>query len=265
MPDLDRLLGGGLQSGELIELVGKPIAGKTQLCFLFCAAILEAYSEPTVLFLDTCGNFSASRILSYIKGKSGIACMKRVRCCLVPTVTDLLDALVQIRMGIAHSIGPLPTAKPNRQEETDRGFLNFCGNLKLIVVDSMTLPFLSLMSVLPSLARSELSLVAVELQRLTRVLRQTVVVTNHSRATPLHADLSSDKWNESHPSCTIIGCLGANWACIPQKRLICTPSANEHCTTPDGFCVSVTLSKDVGGPCFCEYGKINVKSCKVLL
>ncbi|KAF5397301.1 hypothetical protein PHET_09355 [Paragonimus heterotremus] len=69
MPDLDELLGGGLQSGELIELVGKPIAGKTQLCFLFCAAILEAHSESTVLFLDTSGNFSASRIFSYIKGK----------------------------------------------------------------------------------------------------------------------------------------------------------------------------------------------------
>ncbi|KAF7233089.1 hypothetical protein EG68_08083 [Paragonimus skrjabini miyazakii] len=265
IPDLNRLLGGGLQSGELIELVGKPIAGKSQLCFLFCAAILEANSESTVLFLDTSGNFSASRILYYIKGESGLARMRRLRCCLVPTVTDLLDALVQIRMGIAYSTGRLPTAEPNCQKETDRGFLNFCGNLKLIVVDSMTLPFLSLMSVLPSLARSELSLVAVELQRLTRVLCQTVVVTNHSRATPLYADLSSNKWDESHPFRTVIGCLGANWACIPQKRLICTPSANEQCTTPDSFCVNIILSKDVEGPCFHEYGKINMKSCKVLL
>ncbi|KAF5394246.1 hypothetical protein PHET_11976 [Paragonimus heterotremus] len=190
--------------------------------------------------------------------------MRRLRCCLVPTVADLLDALVQIRMGVAHSTGRLPTAEPN-QEETDREFLNFCGNLKLIVVDSMTLPFLSLMSILPSLARIELSLVAVELQRLTRVLRQTVVVTNHSRTIPLHSDLSSNRWDESHPSCSVIGCLGANWACIPQRRLICTPSANELCTTPDGFCVSLTVSKGIEGPCFYEYGKINMKSCKVLL
>ncbi|KAF8568743.1 hypothetical protein P879_07474 [Paragonimus westermani] len=252
MPDLDGLLGGGLQSGDLIELVGKPIAGKTQLCFLFCAAILEAYSESTVLFLDTSGNFSAPRILSYVKGKSGIACMRRLRCCLVPTVTDLLDALVQIRMGIAHSVGRSPIRKSSCQEGTDRGLLTFCENLQLIVVDSMTLPFLPSMSVLPSLAKSELSLVTVELQRLTCVQRRIVVVTNHSRATSIQADLSS-------------GCLGANWGCTSQKRLICALPPDEDCMTIDGLCVNVTLTKDVEGPCFREYGEINMKSCNVPL
>lgn len=60
---LDALLGSGLCSGDIVELVGPCGAGKTQLCHLLAAA--TAKQGHSVAYLDTSASFSPQRILDF--------------------------------------------------------------------------------------------------------------------------------------------------------------------------------------------------------
>ena len=72
-PGLDRLLMGGIFTGELTELVGGPASGKTQLCFSVALDLLARVTDETVAFIDTSNSFSAYRLIQmYRTGFQGI-------------------------------------------------------------------------------------------------------------------------------------------------------------------------------------------------
>lgn len=58
---LDVLLDGGVYGGEMVEIEGEVATGKTQLCL--AAATRAAQQNHRVLYIDTSGSFSPSRIL----------------------------------------------------------------------------------------------------------------------------------------------------------------------------------------------------------
>ena len=65
--DLDAAMGGGIPTGSLTELVGDSGVGKTQLCLTLAARVAR---EPGagVIYIDTEGKFSASRLVEIARG-----------------------------------------------------------------------------------------------------------------------------------------------------------------------------------------------------
>mmetsp|Transcript_42376 Transcript_42376/g.70683 ORF Transcript_42376/g.70683 Transcript_42376/m.70683 type:complete len:180 (+) Transcript_42376:117-656(+) len=58
---LDLLLGGGINTGEVLEVVGSSSIGKTQLC-LTVASYLAAVSQDSIIYVDTANTFSPTRV-----------------------------------------------------------------------------------------------------------------------------------------------------------------------------------------------------------
>ncbi|XP_013358857.1 PREDICTED: DNA repair protein RAD51 homolog 4 isoform X2 [Chinchilla lanigera] len=66
---LDKLLDAGLYTGEVTEIVGGPGSGKTQVCL--CVAAHVAHSlQQNVLYIDSNGGLTASRLLQLLQGRT---------------------------------------------------------------------------------------------------------------------------------------------------------------------------------------------------
>ena len=63
---VDDILGGGLRQGQVTEFTGEPGTGKTQICL--SAAASAAALGHRVVYVDTGGGFSASRIKEFHRG-----------------------------------------------------------------------------------------------------------------------------------------------------------------------------------------------------
>ena len=79
VPALNDLLGGGLATGEIHELIGAPQSGKTGLCLLACAATATA-TAGSALFIDTAGHFSARRLYSMMTSTPALHRLSRSQC-----------------------------------------------------------------------------------------------------------------------------------------------------------------------------------------
>lgn len=66
--ELDKLLGGGIETGSLTELFGEFRTGKSQLCHTLCVScqrpIDQGGAEGRALFIDTEGTFRATKIVA---------------------------------------------------------------------------------------------------------------------------------------------------------------------------------------------------------
>jgi hypothetical protein len=65
---LDALLGGGICTHEVTEVVGRSGSGKTQLCFTL--AVIAAEAECDVVYIDTANGFSPSRVMEIMRQRS---------------------------------------------------------------------------------------------------------------------------------------------------------------------------------------------------
>ncbi|XP_019348525.1 DNA repair protein RAD51 homolog 4 isoform X2 [Alligator mississippiensis] len=63
---LDTLLDSGLYTGEVMELMGAPGSGKTQVCLSIAASVSHSLKQ-NVLFIDSTGGFTASRLLQLVQ------------------------------------------------------------------------------------------------------------------------------------------------------------------------------------------------------
>ena len=63
---LDWLLGGGIATGEVTEVIGPPGAGKTDLCLLACAA-MAARGSGRALYVHAGGSFRAMRLYALLQ------------------------------------------------------------------------------------------------------------------------------------------------------------------------------------------------------
>ncbi|GAA55738.1 ribose-phosphate pyrophosphokinase [Clonorchis sinensis] len=259
LPKLDELLSGGIRTGELTELIGKPAVGKTQFCLTLCAELVIKVPTASILYIDTGGNFSAPRLLALLQvsssNESAAGFMKRIRCCAAPDITGLIEILVQTRLHLAKSSGL-------HQANTDTNlspWVQFFFNLKLIIVDSLAMPFLPFMGVVPQAAKAQLSVAIMEIQRIVVLQNCAVVATNHARFSTTGASPSA----ADDPS-AVIGCLGAGWAAAPHKRLIFQRSKH-RIGEPEGnrLTLRISLTKDVTNRFSCSSD--SVRSCEVTL
>lgn len=65
---IDKLLGGGLREGTLVEVAGETASGKTQLCL--SAAATTANRGEEVLFVDTTGSFAPQRVVEMAQAEA---------------------------------------------------------------------------------------------------------------------------------------------------------------------------------------------------
>ncbi|CAH8842465.1 unnamed protein product [Trichobilharzia szidati] len=237
---LDKLLGGrGLKTGEITEVIGKSSTCKTQLCLSVCASVLHSCRTTSIVYLDTKGDFLPDRLKEYLVKRSQKSlsastsrnqgnlshrqaddikqCLTRIRHCSVPTINHLIDALTTIRMYISKS--------QSDQHNPSSHIHKFFSNCKLVIIDSLAMPYLIYMATLPQLAVSQLALAITEIQRLATLNHCTVLVTNHARSSFSSAfkdqhNTTSSTASSSSSLPTSIGCLGINWSLIPHHRIL---------------------------------------------
>ena len=130
MFSLDRMLQGGIYSGEITEVYGYSAAGKTQFCYSFiCSVVTETIHN--VLYIDTDLAFNASRIMNILKGRphSNVTAyslpeiMSRIKLCTVFDTFQLLNFIECIT-----------------QDLDLRGQNSKYSNIGVIILDSLSCP-----------------------------------------------------------------------------------------------------------------------------
>lgn len=124
---LDSLLGGGLLTGEVYELVGPPGSGKSRLASL-AAARVAATSDAAVVYIDTSASFSPERVLE--TRAAWEAAGEHVR--------SAEETLSSIRCVAAHTLPALITAVDGVRRMLDAQEWQFASALRVVVVDSLS-------------------------------------------------------------------------------------------------------------------------------
>ncbi|KAL5972026.1 hypothetical protein TSMEX_000240 [Taenia solium] len=250
---LDSLLNGGLMTGEITEVFGASAVGKTLICHSAAAAVVisshlfqpdtpppESSTEargPTVLYLDTKGEFDATRLQNIIRSMlkkrchledmndldhSTKHCLSRVWYRLVPGVQSLTDGLVETRLWAASAS---LKATPSDNDQLNAEVLSFYSKLRLVIVDCITAPFAPFTGAFPNETNFQLQAVATELMRISADLHIAVLATNNLR----------------HGVGAPRGCLGEYWATVPHLSLYV------HLPEPDlsPLRVSVTIRRNL--------------------
>lgn len=113
---LDKMVG-RLQGGTVYEVFGYAGSGRTQLCLT--AAAVTAGEGGKVVYVDTKGDFSPTRLAEIVSGRGGETMdMEKVMVVKIGTHKELLHAVTKV--------------------------VNECEDVKLIVVDNVTSPIMSL-------------------------------------------------------------------------------------------------------------------------
>ncbi|KAJ8266359.1 hypothetical protein GJAV_G00129510 [Gymnothorax javanicus] len=190
-PRLDELLDTGVYTGELTELVGTAGSGKTQVCFGL-AVNLSCELKQNVLYVDSSGGLSATRLLQMIKTKtSGVEeqmeALQRIQVAQVYDVFSMLECLQNLRSG-----GP--------QQVSTGG-----GTLKAVIVDSVTAVLSHILGGKRTDGMSLMMQVAGELKTIARDFNVAVLVTNH---------VSKDGNGCLKPG------LGLSWNHVPRTRIL---------------------------------------------
>ena len=149
---LDVLLGGGLMTGELSELVGPSSSGKTQVCH--AAAVAAAAGQcnsstpSTVLYIDTCRSFSAARAAEMMRALDGNGAraqrraLARIRCARTRDAFDLISLLDGLWQRLDALCGAVAATASSTTETAAEAFPikvdeDWLRELRLIVVDDL--------------------------------------------------------------------------------------------------------------------------------
>ncbi|MCE7745297.1 MAG: DNA repair and recombination protein RadA [Candidatus Heimdallarchaeota archaeon] len=192
--ELDKLLGGGIFTGEITEVSGEFATGKTQLCFQLCINVQlppeQGGLEGGVYYIDTEGTFSSTRIVQMAQSK-GLDPKKLLRNIAV-TRTYNSDHLTFLIMNVEQII-------------KER-------NIKLFIIDSIASHFRAeyigddrLVSRQQAIMR-----LAETMKQLIKKYDIAIVVTNQVIAT-----MDESLFDKSpHPA------LGFAWAHRPHQRVL---------------------------------------------
>ncbi|XP_048413521.1 DNA repair protein RAD51 homolog 4 isoform X1 [Stegostoma tigrinum] len=189
---LDTLLDSGLYTGELIEFVGAPGSGKTQVC-LSLAVNIACELKQRVRYIDSTGGLCASRLLHLIQeqvnsleGQS--KALQRIEVARVFEVYHLLDALQDLRTSFT---GQVTSA---------------CSSVKAVVIDSVSAVLSSLLGGHQLEGMSLMMQLARELKMMARELNVAVIVTNSVVQDPGGRGVKP--------------ALGRSWSYVPNVRVL---------------------------------------------
>jgi DNA repair protein RadA len=165
---LDELLGGGVETQAILELIGEYGVGKTQICLVLCVLVQRPMESGglngNVLYIDTEGTFRPERITQIAQARS------------IPTDNILKNIFVARAFNSDHQILIVEKLDQMLQEK----------NIKLVIVDSIISHFRA-----EYLGRESLPMRQQRLnQHLHRLLRMAeiynipVIVTNQVVASP---------------------------------------------------------------------------------
>uniref|UniRef100_A0A8C0GDZ1 DNA repair protein RAD51 homolog 4 n=1 Tax=Chelonoidis abingdonii TaxID=106734 RepID=A0A8C0GDZ1_CHEAB len=189
---LDRLLDSGLYTGEVTELTGAPGSGKTQVC-LSIAVSTSHDLKQNVLYVDSTGGFTASRLLQLAQTRTGdeeeqVSALQRIQVARVFDVYKMLDVLQELRCSVSQQV------------------LSSLGPVKVLVVDSVSAVICPLLGGRQAEGLALMMQLARELKTLARELSMAVVVTNH-----VTRDGSSGHLKPA---------LGRSWSFVPSTRVL---------------------------------------------
>ncbi|NXJ93282.1 RA51D protein, partial [Corythaixoides concolor] len=194
-PSLDQLLDSGLYTGEVTELMGAPGSGKTQVC-LGIAASVSLGLKQHVLFLDSTGGFTASRLYQMLQSQaedeeeqaSSPGALQRIQVVRVFDIYEMLSALQELRDRLSKQV------------------VSSMGPVKIVVIDSVSAVIYPLLGGKQSEGLAIMMQLARELKTLAREFSLAVVVTNQvtrdSSTTPLKP------------------ALGRSWSFVPSTRVL---------------------------------------------
>ncbi|XP_078335473.1 DNA repair protein RAD51 homolog 4-like isoform X2 [Crassostrea virginica] len=121
--NLNNLLDGGLYTSEITEIAGEISAGKTQFCLSLCVSVAMK-AHQNVLYIDTCGSFSADRLAEIAASQYGEECSE--------------DVLKAVKVVEAFDIFQLMTVLQNIKEDFISQTDPFYDDLKVLIVDSVS-------------------------------------------------------------------------------------------------------------------------------
>ncbi|XP_053130655.1 DNA repair protein RAD51 homolog 4 isoform X3 [Hemicordylus capensis] len=121
---VDKLLDSGLYTGEMTEFVGASGSGKTQVCLKIAATVSQSLRQG-VLYLDSMGGFTASRLLQMLQGgtekeEEQAAALQRIQVVCAFDAYTMLDALQDVRSSMAQQV------------------ISASGPVRVVVVDSIS-------------------------------------------------------------------------------------------------------------------------------
>ncbi|MCK5158627.1 MAG: DNA repair and recombination protein RadA [Candidatus Heimdallarchaeota archaeon] len=192
--ELDKLLGGGIFTGEITEVSGEFASGKTQLCFQLCISVQlpleQGGLEGGVYYIDTEGTFSSTRIVQMAQSNG----------------LDLKKLLSNIAVTRTYNSDHLTFLISNVEQIIKER------NIKLFIIDSIASHFRAeyvgddrLVSRQQAIMR-----LAETMKQLLEKFEIAIVVTNQVIATM--DDSLFDK--SPHPA------LGFAWAHRPHQRIL---------------------------------------------
>jgi DNA repair protein RadA len=165
---LDNLLGGGVETQGILELIGQYGVGKTQICLALCVFVQQPVErgglEGSALYLDTEGTFRPERIIEIAHGRE------------IPTDTILKNIIVARAFNSDHQVLIAEKLDEIIQEK----------NIKLVIVDSIISHFRAEYLGRESLPtrQQRLNQHLHKLLRMAEVFNIPVVVTNQVVASP---------------------------------------------------------------------------------
>ncbi|NXI28510.1 RA51D protein, partial [Sterrhoptilus dennistouni] len=204
-PSLDQLLDSGLYTGEVTELMGAPGSGKTQVC-LGIAASVSLGLKQHVLFLDSTGGFTASRLYQMLQARTEDeeeqAILGRLRLCFVLQ----LEALRRIQVVRVFNIYEVLRALQELRDRLSQQVVSSMGRLKMVLLDSVSAVIYPLLGGRQSEGLALMMQLSRELKTLAREFSLAVVVTNQ-----VTRDSSSGPLKPA---------LGRSWSFVPSTRVL---------------------------------------------
>ncbi|NWT70472.1 RA51D protein, partial [Prunella himalayana] len=190
-PSLDQLLDSGLYTGEVTELMGASGSGKTQVC-LGIAASVSLGLKQHILFLDSSGGFTASRLYQILQAQTEDeeeqAALQRVQVERVFNIYEVLGALQELRDRLSQQV------------------VSSVGPLKVVLLDSVSAVIYPLLGGRQSEGLALMMQLSRELKTLAREFSLAVVVTNQ-----VTRDSSSGPLKPA---------LGRSWSFVPSTRVL---------------------------------------------
>ncbi|NXE24883.1 RA51D protein, partial [Ardeotis kori] len=203
-PSLDQLLDSGLYTGELTELMGVPGSGKTQVC-LGIAASVSLGLKQHVLFLDSTGGFTASRLYQMLRARAEDEEEQASFPGAGPAAAPPL-ALQRIQVVRVFDIYEMLSALQELRDRLSQQVLSSVGPLKVVVIDSVSAVIYPLLGGKQSEGLAIMMQLARELKTLAREFSLAVVVTNQ-----VTRDSSTGPLKPA---------LGRSWSFVPSTRVL---------------------------------------------